>query len=1045
MLGGLVWFGLPTPASAALSEAQLSALATAVDACVSSPSTPGCFPSTPPLGPTSATSVYNSWKAQLTVGTTPNRLIIYSTQYVPATLTGAARTAQLLADLTEWKIARDKNVAGTGDTTTTPAGGTGTTPGTDTTPVSSGGALLNMNKKPADYATQALDTSNFLQDAATYGWATDVWQTMRQMSNILIVVFLFIGALATTLNYNLNTYGIKRVLPSVIQAAILANFSYIIMNMAVEAVGLVQQGLLGLGGAEVDASTWSKLASPLRDVLEGLRPAAGSTFFQVTWGIIVAFGIGIALLLLWLVVFVLYLRSFVIAMLVCFAPLAILSMALPATQGLWKKWWDEFVKWLLLPLVVCFWLMLASLIAATAIPLYLKLVIVMFAVFQGVRAPFSFKPAIMGAAIGYGAAQLTGLGKYMGERAVYGNNLTGGVLRGADRWKQSRAASLAANKDSSTIIKGNNTQPPGPNASRWARFKYNALGNRGRIGRSINSAFEGLEGNVEDFKTGEGISKSQAQIYAAQGRNIGGPETRGQRRARLALQGTDVQGEQDIQNLRDKELAATTGEETRRRIASRNLEKERLESGLSEMDEDDTVAAAEADPQIMQDIAALNQSKETLSNVMESLKTGAKSAALATNESLKTEKKLSEFRKNEAANLLKQVEASINQDALNEASPLGIALKGRLASDANLRGTLESYGMHIKPDGSGYMEGMMQNELNAVSATEAYESAVKKQQLLIATRDSHRHKKLSKIAEKIPNRAVTAADLPTYLEDSTQKTAAAEQLEKQLRVALSPEEFERFGIGSLVSNVESGAAGSDDELADAINLYNNKDATAVATRRGVSVDPNFDNRLESMRKNRIAASLNQGKKVALDKVEKAKGLSETTPPHRRVEMPGEALERAKADDPSLAGVTMSDVRVAHAMGANEGYSNGALKGTVHHDLMSQMTVMASSLRETALKGKNGEPDKDSIDNLVNYLDDLGADLSNYARRMYGAVGAAPGPVQENIRNSRRLRSEVGTAYADYVNAHASGDQAAQNKSQAKIRTTLGDTWFNTIG
>ena len=1037
VLAGFLFGARPAVVRAALSDAQKNWIATRVETCTEPSVAPSCF-TTVPTGTITYETVIAEWKARLQAGTVPTTLQDYYNDYTPTGFSDSGKKSRMILDLEEWRVAYAASVGGTTTTGTTTTGTSGTTTGTTTTTTAQG-TLLSGMKKPSDYAADALDTSNFLQqNSETYGWSTQVWQSMRQTSNILIVVFLFLGALATTLNYNLNTYGIKRILPSVVQSAILANFSYLLINAAIEGVGMAQKGLLGLGAgdAKVDANTWTRMAEPLGSILKQLQPTSESTILNLGWGLIAALAVAVAILMLWLSVGILYLRSFVLALLVAFAPIAVLSMAFPATQGVWKKWWEEFSKWLLLPLIVCFWLMVASLISSvTALPLFLKVLVTMLAVFQGVRTPFTFKPAIAGAAIGYAAAKLTdagrgisrgatGMGKDLGTRALYANNLTGGALRGYDRWKGSKAASLASLKDSKSVMR--TPEQPTEDSSRWRKFMWNN-GFRGRIGRNINAFFEG-----KDLSSQQGQSMNERQQIEAQARA----------RAKLGLDGR------------------TAGQ----RLAEHDLQKDRAQALLEKQKEGDQVTAAEANPQILQDIASLNESKEALANVMNSLKTGAQAAALASDKNLQAEKKLAEFRKTQAATMLKNIEASINSEAVTENTPLNMALRSRLggASGADLRKLFESYGVHIKEDGSGYVEGMIQNELNATASTEAFESKVKGIQTVLATRDYQRHSKILKgfkdaQGNDLRSEAAIRNSLGSVFANDQERIASAEHLDKQLRSTLTPEQFQQYGLSKLVDTVRStdpqDRAEADRLMARAVNIYKVADMNALARVPNVS-DPVSQSELEASRERRIAMSLRQGKMMREDLASRTQSTSETTLPKSRTDPFYDKIRRyspqlLNKDKDSVTAAEQADLESAviatHALGkaGGEGVLDQRLLGSAYYELMNDATVNLRSWCKDAVSGDKNEPSGAAVEALTEYIDSASSALAQHRSRLDPQADAGKIKViNDTITGMLEARNQVNSAWTEYSDAVDAKDYGRQQAAKSSIRKAVGSKWLS---
>ncbi len=174
------------------------------------------------------------------------------------------------------------------------------------------------------------------------------WDIFRNIANVSFVIAFLIIIYSQLTGAGITNYGIKRLLPKLIIAAILVNASLIICQIAVDISNIV--------------------GSSIYDLLKGLGPSNGvSSGGGDLWAkaigalLIVAVGIGLliavilaptALIALGAAVVVLTARQAIIVLLIVVSPLAFVAYLLPNTESWFKRWWKMFSTMLLLYPVV---------------------------------------------------------------------------------------------------------------------------------------------------------------------------------------------------------------------------------------------------------------------------------------------------------------------------------------------------------------------------------------------------------------------------------------------------------------------------------------------------------------------------------------------------------------------------------------------------------------------------------------------------------------------------------------------------------------------
>lgn len=222
-----------------------------------------------------------------------------------------------------------------------------------------------------NFLTQAMDwlfkvMSTFLtvrpaqtdQETALYrGWAM-----MRNIANVAFVMAFLIVIYSQVTSMGLSSYGIKRMLPRLIAAAILVNVSYWICAIAIDLSNIFGYSLYdmlsgmreNLTGSETigDEYSWKNLGSL---ILSGGTAAVGGGL--AAYAAVAAAGGPIYMLLPILLgviisalvaLLIMVARQAIITILVIVAPLAFVAYLLPNTEKYFKKWTDLFSTMLIL-------------------------------------------------------------------------------------------------------------------------------------------------------------------------------------------------------------------------------------------------------------------------------------------------------------------------------------------------------------------------------------------------------------------------------------------------------------------------------------------------------------------------------------------------------------------------------------------------------------------------------------------------------------------------------------------------------------------------
>ncbi len=173
-----------------------------------------------------------------------------------------------------------------------------------------------------------------------------VWENFRALANIMFVIaFMFIVYSQVT-NMGISNYGVKKLLPKLILAAIMVNLSYWICAIAVDLSNIFGYGMKDMFGfiGSKAAGQAGATAEPAQDLIAGaLTLTGGIVLVSLSWGVI-----GFGLLALGMTLLILILRQALIIVLICIAPLAFVAFLLPNTEKWFNRWMKMFGSLLLL-------------------------------------------------------------------------------------------------------------------------------------------------------------------------------------------------------------------------------------------------------------------------------------------------------------------------------------------------------------------------------------------------------------------------------------------------------------------------------------------------------------------------------------------------------------------------------------------------------------------------------------------------------------------------------------------------------------------------
>lgn len=181
------------------------------------------------------------------------------------------------------------------------------------------------------------------EDSGTY----TAWKVFRNIANILFIIAMLVVVYSQLTSAGISNYGIKKMLPKLIIAAIAVNISYFLCQLAIDLsniLGFSIKEMFDSIGAQIPSagSTQNTWASNIAGVLTGV-------VIGVALGLAISFPVIIAAVLsLAAAAMILVAQKALIVLLIVVSPVAFALYLLPNTESLLKKWWQLFKSLLLL-------------------------------------------------------------------------------------------------------------------------------------------------------------------------------------------------------------------------------------------------------------------------------------------------------------------------------------------------------------------------------------------------------------------------------------------------------------------------------------------------------------------------------------------------------------------------------------------------------------------------------------------------------------------------------------------------------------------------
>ncbi len=246
------------------------------------------------------------------------------------------------------------------------------------------GILAIILLLPQEALAQTVDQQDYkLVESIQHDFIKAAWKYVLGLLNAIVVLGLIFVAIANILRLNIETYHIKRMLPSIILGVILANFSYVICRVVIDFAQVVADFFISgvTGDNIVEIFGFKSLvgmgagAGTVIGVIGGFGLAAtvgtggafaigGGIFIIVAAAVI----IGLPSLLILFLGFLLAVRIYLTWFLVIVSPIAFFSLLFTPLNKVWQTWWSWFIKWIFMAPIAFLFIKIASIVAGVDWP-----------------------------------------------------------------------------------------------------------------------------------------------------------------------------------------------------------------------------------------------------------------------------------------------------------------------------------------------------------------------------------------------------------------------------------------------------------------------------------------------------------------------------------------------------------------------------------------------------------------------------------------------------------------------------------------------------
>ncbi len=189
------------------------------------------------------------------------------------------------------------------------------------------------------------------------------WNLVRDVVNMFFILFLIVIGFGTILR--IESYGYRKLLVNLIIMAMLVNFSLVIGRIIIQIADVAQFAFLPVteSGTAVRSIFQNLSTAHITSIFDGFRSfsldqnTAMSNLFNIIFQFILELGVAITFIALALFMLI---RTAALWILLILSPAAYAFFVIPATSGLSRMWWSNFIKYALFAPIMAFFIRLTA-------------------------------------------------------------------------------------------------------------------------------------------------------------------------------------------------------------------------------------------------------------------------------------------------------------------------------------------------------------------------------------------------------------------------------------------------------------------------------------------------------------------------------------------------------------------------------------------------------------------------------------------------------------------------------------------------------------
>ena len=187
----------------------------------------------------------------------------------------------------------------------------------------------------------------------------EVWTITMNVVNSFVLALLIYVAFMNILRIQMDSYAVKKFLPTFIMTIILANFSFLIARIIID-IGNIAISIFLTGNQQNNLSGAFDELIKQQPIAPGKEESGANYYAIINAYIFKQFFVIAGAIMMFILSFVFLVRNYMLYFLIAIAPLGFLAMALPITKKYFQQWWGTFTKWVFMPVVSVFWLWLGG-------------------------------------------------------------------------------------------------------------------------------------------------------------------------------------------------------------------------------------------------------------------------------------------------------------------------------------------------------------------------------------------------------------------------------------------------------------------------------------------------------------------------------------------------------------------------------------------------------------------------------------------------------------------------------------------------------------